>query len=184
VHGALEKGARLVTVGGARFEGARVVSIPALSEPVCLELVRRAVPSLTAGLQKRLVQLADGRPGALRRLVRLIASEAVASAADFDRVVGTAPPSDVAVPELPLERALYFLDRGRFIDASAALALVSTGELESSVPLGIAKARLELGLGEERNALARLERLSQRPQVSDTERRSIGTFRARALGPR
>jgi len=175
VQGALENGARLVTVGGARFEGARVFPIPALSEPVCLELVRRAVPSLTAGLQKRLVQLADGRPGALRRLVRLIASEAVASAADFDRVVGNAPLSDVAVPELPLERALFFLDRGRFIDASAALAGVSTRELESSVPLGIAKARLELGLGDER-----LERLSLRPKVSDVERRSIGTFRARA----
>jgi len=180
VQGAREKGARLVTVGGARFENARVFAIPALSEPVCLELVRRAVPSLTAGLQKRLVQLAEGRPGALRRLVRLIASEAVASAADFDRVVGNAPLSDAAVPEQPLERALYFLDRGRFIDASAALAVVSTSELEGSVPLGIAKARLELGLGEERHAFERLNRLSRRPNVSDAERRSIGTFRARA----
>jgi serine/threonine-protein kinase PknK len=180
VQGALEKGARLVAVGGARFEGARVFPIPALAEPVCLDLVRRAVPSLTAGLQKRLVQLADGRPGALRRLVRLIASEAVASAADFDRVVGMAPPSDVAVPETPLERALYFLDRGRFIDTSAALAVVSAKALESSVPLGIAKARLELGLGEERNAFERLERLAKSPKASEAERRSITLYRARA----
>jgi serine/threonine-protein kinase PknK len=75
-------GARLVLVGGARFEDAREFAIPPLAEPVCLELVRRAVPSLTAGLQRRLVEAAEGRPGPLRRLVRLIASEAVASAAD------------------------------------------------------------------------------------------------------
>ncbi len=180
VRAAVANGARLVAVGGARFEGARVFPIPALAEPVCLDLVRRAVPSLTATLQRRLVQLADGRPGALRRLVRLIASEAVASAADFDRVVGTAPPSDSSVPELPLERALYFLDRGRFIDTAAALAVVPARELENSVPLGIAKARLELGLGEEKNAFERLERLAQRPKLSEPERRTIDLFRARA----
>jgi transcriptional regulator with GAF, ATPase, and Fis domain len=180
VRATVATGARLVAVGGARFEGARVFPIPALAEPVCLELVRRAVPSLTAGLQKRLVQLADGRPGALRRLVRLMASEAVASAADFDRVVGNAPPSDAQVPEAPLERALYFLDRGRFIDASAALAVVPAAELESAVPLGIAMARLELGLGEERSAFERLERLAKRAKVTHAEGLRIALFRARA----
>ena len=180
VRAALGNGARLVAVGGARFEAARVFPIPALAEPICLELVRRAVPSLTATLQRRLVQLADGRPGALRKLVRLIASEAVASAADFDRVVGNAPLSDSSIPELPLERALYFLDRGRFIDTAAALAVVPARELENSVPLGIAKARLELGLGEEKNAFERLEGLAQRPKLSEAERRTIGLFRARA----
>jgi transcriptional regulator with GAF, ATPase, and Fis domain len=180
VRAALTAGARLVCVGGARFEGARVFAIPALSEPVCLELVRRAVPSLTAGLQRRLVDVADGRPGALRRLVRLIASEAVASAADFDRVVGNAPLSDPSVPAEPLQRALYFLDRGRLIDTAAALATVPANELENSVPLGIAKARLDLGLGEERSAFERLDALATRPQVSSSELRSITLFRARA----
>ncbi|HYP89054.1 MAG TPA: protein kinase, partial [Polyangiaceae bacterium] len=180
VEAALAAGARLVTVGGARFEGARVCVIPALSEPVCLELVRRAVPSLTAGLQKRLVQLADGRPGALRRLVRLIAAEAVASAADFDRVVGNAPQGGAEVPLEPLERAVYFLDRGRFNDAAAALSTVSKRDAEDSVAFGIAKGRLELGLGEERGAFERLDRLAQRAALSLTEQRTIGLFRARA----
>ncbi len=180
VRAALGNGARLVAVGGARFAAARVFPIPALAEPVCLDLVRRAVPSLTATLQRRLVQLADGRPGALRKLVRLIASEAVASAADFDRVVGNAPPSDSSVPDLPLERALYFLDRGRFIDTAAALAVVPPRELENSVALGIAKARLELGLGEEKSAFERLERLAQRSKLSEAERGTICLFRARA----
>jgi serine/threonine-protein kinase PknK len=180
VRSALDAGARLIAVGGARFADAKVVSIPPLAEPVCLELVRRAVPSLTSGLQKRLVQLADGRPGALRRLVRLIASEAVASVADFDRVVGNAPKSDAAVPIEPLERALYFLDRGRFNDAAAALAAVTEQQQETSIAFGIAKARLELGLGEERGACERLTQLGKQPQVSADERRQLGLFRARA----
>jgi transcriptional regulator with GAF, ATPase, and Fis domain len=167
-------------VGGSRFEAARVFTIPPLAEPVCLELVRRAVPSLTAGLQKRLVQLADGRPGALRSLVRLIASEAVASAADFDRVVGNAPPSDASVPDSPLERALYYLDRGRFNDAAAALSVVPAREEQASVALGIARARLELGLGEERKAFERLELLAKSRELSAAERKLVSLFRARA----
>lgn len=180
VRTALGGGARLVAVGGARFEGARVFTIPALAEPVCLDLVRRAVPSLTAGLQKRLVEVADGRPGALRRLVRLIATEAVASPADFERVIGNAPPVDAAVPAEPLPRAVYYLDRGRFIDAAAALAGVPASELEASVSLGIAKARLELGIGEERQAFARLDALVQRGKTSAAERAALGLYRARA----
>jgi transcriptional regulator with GAF, ATPase, and Fis domain len=180
VQAALQGGARLIAVGGARFTDARVVAIPALAEPVCLDLVRRAVPSLTAGLQKKLVQSADGRPGALRRLVRLIASEAVASVADFDRVVGNAPKSDDAVPLEPLDRAEYYLDRGRFNDAAAALTAVPQQVQESSVSFGISRARLELGLGEERGAFERLERLAQQERATESERRQIGLFRARA----
>ncbi|HKY36779.1 MAG TPA: sigma 54-interacting transcriptional regulator [Polyangiaceae bacterium] len=180
VQAALAVGARLIAVGGSRFEAARVFSIPPLAEPVCLELVRRVVPSLTAGLQRRLVQLAEGRPGALRRLVRLIAAEAVASAADFDRVVGNAPPSEASVPDRPLERAVYYLDRGRFNDAAAALSSVPGRELKASVPLSIAKARLELGVGEERQAFERLDELAKGSKGTPAERREIELFRARA----
>jgi serine/threonine-protein kinase PknK len=180
VEAALAAGARLVTVGGSRFQAARVFTIPPLAEPVCLELVRRAVPSLTAGLQKRLVQLADGRPGALRALVRLIASEAVASSADFDRVVGNAPPSDASVPESPLERARYYLDRGRFNDAAAALSTVPAKDEKASAATGLARARLELGLGEERKAFDRLEQLAKLPKLSELERKAISVFQARA----
>lgn len=180
VQRARAAGARLVAVGGARFGRVSVFPIPALAEPVCLDLVRRAVPSLTTGLARRLVELAEGRPGPLRRLVRLIAAEAVASSADFDRVVGNAPLADFAVPERPLERALFFLDRGRLIDAAAALAPVPSGEFESSVALGIAQARLELGLGEELRAFERLDRLGQHPHLLPDERRSVSLFRARA----
>ncbi len=179
VEAARAHGARLVLVGGSRFADAKVFTIPPLSEPVCLELVRRAVPSLTAGLQKKLVQLADGRPGELRRLVRLLATEAVASAADFDRVAGQAPLGEL-VPEGALERAVYFLDRGRFNDASAALNEPALLESGASPPIGIARARLELGLGEERKAFERLEELARAAKASGEERKLITLFRARA----
>ncbi len=176
---ALDAGARLVVVGGARFESAKALPIPPLSEPICLELVRRAVPSLTAGLQRRLVEAAEGRPGELRRLVRLMASEAVASAADFDRVVGNSPPSESHVPVEPLARAFYFLDRGRFNDVAAALAAVPQRQQES-VAVGIARGRLELSLGEERSAFERLDLLLQHPKVAPDELCAIRLFRARA----
>ncbi len=180
VDAARASGARLIAVGGARFAAAKVFAIPPLSEPVCLELVRRVVPSLTASLQKRLVQLADGRPGALRRLAKAAASEPIASATDFERVVGAAPPSEASVPERPLERALYYLERGRFNDAAAALSVVPERELELSAPLAVAKARLELGVGEERSAFERLDRLVARAQLSPEERPSVMLIRARA----
>jgi transcriptional regulator with GAF, ATPase, and Fis domain len=180
VRAALASGARLVAVGGARFEGAALFVIPPLAKPVALELVRRVVPSLTAGLQQRLIDLADGRPGALRRLVKLIAAEAVASPADFDRVVGNAPAEDESVPQEPLQRALYYLDRGRFNDAAAALSRVSAAELERSALLGVAQARLELGIAEERKARERLDALAKLPGLSEPERKLIALYHARA----
>jgi hypothetical protein len=60
-------GARLVLVGGARFEQSRVFDVPPLDERAAIELVRRAMPSLTDTLQKRVVELSGGRPGELRR---------------------------------------------------------------------------------------------------------------------
>jgi transcriptional regulator with GAF, ATPase, and Fis domain len=170
-------GARLVLVGGGtRFADGRSFEVPPLDERAAVELVRRAVPSLTDTLQKRVVELAGGRPGELRRLVRLIASDAVASAEDMERRLGAS--AEVVVPQDPLARALYFLDRGRFIDAKAALeALVNDGR----VAVGVARARLELGLGETNRALRALEAVSgQLEQASDGDRRRHGVYLGRA----
>jgi serine/threonine-protein kinase PknK len=143
-------GGRLVLVGGTRFhEGALDFPVPPLDERAAMELVRRAVPSLTDKLLRRVVELAVGRPGDLRRLVRLIASDAVASAEDIERKLG-ASTHHVSVPDDPLERAVYYLDRGRFNDAKAALDRLPKDE---RVAVAIARARLELGLGEAARAL-------------------------------
>jgi transcriptional regulator with GAF, ATPase, and Fis domain len=177
LEAARRAGARLVVVGGARFAVGRKLDVPPLDERAAAELVRRAVPSLTDTLQKRVVELAGGRPGELRRLVRLIASEAVASAEDMERRIGASADAAV-VPEDPLERAVYFLDRGRFIDAKAALEPLVSDE---RVPVAVARARLELGLGETAGALRTLEAVTASlPEASESDRRRHGVYLGRA----
>jgi serine/threonine-protein kinase PknK len=170
-------GARLVLVGGARFEHAREFAVPPLDERAATELVRRAVPSLTEMLQKRIVELSGRRPGELRRLVRLIASDAVASTGDMERRLG-ASAEVLVVPDDPLARTLYFLDRGRFIDAKAALeGLASDG----SVGVAVARARLELGLGEARRALAALAAVQDSlDAATEADRRRHALYLGRA----
>jgi transcriptional regulator with GAF, ATPase, and Fis domain/predicted Ser/Thr protein kinase len=158
-------GARLITVGGAAL-GARdrSIVIPPLESHAARDLVRRSVPSLGEAGISRVIELSGGRPGELRRLVRLIASEAVASAADVERVVG--PPSvRFDLPREPLDQAMYYLDRGRYGEAERVLAQLSPSE-HGSVRLAIARGRLELGMGD---APAARERLAPYVDSAPTE---------------
>ncbi len=175
---AREAGARLVLVGGTRFqEGARDFAVPPLDERAAMELVRRVVPSLTDKLLRRVVELSGGRPGELRRLVRLIAADAVASAEDIEEKLG-ASAVRVTVPDDALLRASYFLDRGRFNDARAALELLTGDE---RVAVGIARARLELGWGEAAHARAELERVAAALESSsEDDRRRHALYLGRA----
>jgi serine/threonine-protein kinase PknK len=174
-------GARLVIVGGARFgEVTRRFDVPPLDEGAARELVRRAIPSLTERLLARLLELSGRRPGELRRLVRLIASDAVASTADVERKLTGA---DVRsnLPEDALERAVYFLDHGRFTDAKAALSAVDGGDPGREVALAIAFARLHLALGESGAALARLDQArAALPAASELEQKQHTLYVARA----
>jgi len=171
-------GARLVLVGGTRFhEGAAELAVPPLDERAAMELVRRAVPSLTDTLLRRVVELGGGRPGELRRLVRLIASDAVASAGDIERKLG-ASADLITVPGTPLGRAEYFLDRGRFNDAKGALDELAG---DARVPVGVARARLELGWGEAARALEELRRVEAAlADASEDERRRHALYLGRA----
>ncbi|HEX4340956.1 MAG TPA: sigma 54-interacting transcriptional regulator [Polyangiaceae bacterium] len=152
---AQRKGARLVLVGSGRLTaGAASFDVPALGAHAATELVHRAVPGLTERLVKRVVELCGGRPGELRRFVRKLAEQAIASEQDLEDLLGGIESPRSLLPADPLERALSLLDRGRFTEARDALALVGPGrELLAS----IAGARLELGLGEAKAALERLE---------------------------
>ncbi|HLV20388.1 MAG TPA: sigma 54-interacting transcriptional regulator, partial [Polyangiaceae bacterium] len=157
VLAALEQGARLVLVGGDSLASdAQLFEVPPLDAGHALELIRRAAPSLTDSLQRRVLELSAGRPGELRRVLQLLAGEAVASAADLDAVIGarTAPS---ALPPDPLARASALLDRGRYNDAAAALAEIDEETGPSALAVGVARARLELGQG---NAAAALEHLT------------------------
>ncbi|MEO8904352.1 MAG: sigma 54-interacting transcriptional regulator [Polyangiaceae bacterium] len=173
---ALAQGARLVTVGGGAL-GTEALDfvVPPLDEHAAIDLLRRAVPSLTASLLKRVFRVSGGRPGELRRLVRIIASQAVASEDDLERVLGSVDVRSVLPPD-PLERALYFLDRGRFNDAKSALDVLSADE---RIPVVIARARLRLGLGDASGARALLSE-QRAADSSPDEGRAISLYLGRS----
>lgn len=147
----------LVTVGGrAIAPDAAVFEVPPLDSHAAQELVRRAIPSLTDRVVKRLYDVAGGRPGELQRLVRLIAREAVAGEEDVERLLGSAKVVE-ALPEDPLARAVLYLDRGRFNEARAELEDASRLAHDRPVETAVARARLYLGLGEADRALTGLD---------------------------
>ena len=173
---AREQGARLVTVGGDSWPSpVSDFTVPPLDEQPAIELLRSAVPSLTQSLLKRVFEVSEGRPGELRRLVRIIASDAVASADDLERVLGSTDARSVP-PTDALSRARFFLERGRYNDVKAALE--SLGD-DDRVEAGIARARLRLGLGDISGAANLLQALSERGDATDRERSYIALYLAR-----
>ncbi|HWZ93303.1 MAG TPA: sigma 54-interacting transcriptional regulator, partial [Polyangiaceae bacterium] len=174
---ARSEGARLVTVGGGTIGGAaQSFAVPPLDEHAAIDLLRHAVPSLTQSLLKRVFEVSGGRPGELRRLVRIIASDAVASSDDFERVVGSVNVQSV-LPADPLERALYFLDRGRFNDAKTALDSLAD---DARVAVAIARARLLLGLGDAQGARSLLSEVAPRAAHDAAEQALLELYLARA----
>ncbi len=155
-----EAGARLVLVGDSQLSaGAKRFEVPPLEARASEELVRRAMPSLTGRLLAYVVKAGAGRPGALRGLMETLAAQPVASEADVDRALAGGAAS-LEVPADPHLRASYYLERGRFDDARAALAAVQTSG-EDRLALETLWARLELGLGDAPAALARLEQVGE-----------------------
>ena len=174
---ALGAGARLVTVGGPAFGSVpEQFAVPPLDEHAAIDLLRRAVPSLTQSLLKRLFEVSGGRPGELQRLVRIIASDAVASSDDFERVVGSVNVQSV-LPSDALERAQYLLDRGRYNDAKTALDAL-TGD--ARVAVAVARARLLLGLGDAPGARQLLTEVAPRAERDPAERTTVALYLARA----
>ena len=173
---ALTQGARLLTVGGDPFAGAvQDFAVPPLDEHAAIDLLRGAVPSLTQSLLKRVFEVSEGRPGELRRLVRIIASDAVASADDLERVLGSVDVRAVPPPD-PLARAQYFLERGRFNDVKTALEALPGDDRVQTV---IARARLRLGLGDAPGAAKLLEELGRRSDATSDERNWAALYLAR-----
>jgi len=170
------QGARLVTVGGSAWPDPVLdFAVPPLDEQAAIDLLRGAVPSLTQSLLKRVFEVSRGRPGELRRLVRIIASDAVASADDLERVLGSVDTRSVP-PSEPLTRARYFLERGRYNDVKIALESLNEDERVETV---IVRARLRFGLGDAQGAAKLLQDLSERADVTHAERCSIALYLAR-----
>jgi serine/threonine-protein kinase PknK len=86
----------------------------------------------------------------------------------------------LSLPRDALERAVYFLDHGRFSDAKAALESVGDAGARR-VGLEVAYARLELGLGDAAVALDRLRGVeSELGAASEDERRQHALYLGRA----
>ena len=99
--------------------------------------MRKAVPSLSGALGAHVVARTGGRPGALRRAVRLLANRAIVSRDDIDAALvgegpaSTAPASSAAEALEKVERAL---DTGRFDEA--AQLIDGLGEAKRARRLG------------------------------------------------
>jgi len=164
---ALAAGARLVVVGGASLGDGIDFVVPPLEPRAAADLIRRAVPSLTEKLVERAHQLAGGRPGTLRRLVRRIARSPVASEADIVRALaGSAHElSSTASEGSPLGRARTLIDRGRYTEARPLLE----GLPDRGLATEIERARLDVGLG---NAAQACERLRAVAPLADAALKS------------
>ena len=134
-------------------ENAVPFDVPPLGAHAAMELVRRAVPSLTDRLVRRVVDSCEGRPGRLREIVRLGAERAVASDEDLEELLNGLGTGGSLLPEDPLDRATLLLDRGRYNDAASSLERVQGGD---PLALAVLGSRLSLGLGDPRVALERL----------------------------
>jgi len=163
-HDAVERaraaGARIVSVGSRTYGGeARHFEVPPLGEHAALELLRRAVPSLTERMGKRICAAAMGLPGELKRCVALLARTPVVSDEDLDRLLFGMDSAGSSIPAVdPLEHALELLMRGRWNEAKVALERVEAGD---PLVLAVAHARLRVGLSDGRGALAVLQEVQE-----------------------
>ena len=143
------RGVRVIAASSAPIAEADVnFEVPQLVESVAAELVRRAIPSLTPRVVKRLLEVSGRRPGRLRRLIQRIAAASVVSEQDVEALLsgqgrGSTP------PESPLGQIQDLLDRGRFTEAQAVL---DSGVDADPVGLATARARLLIGVGDAEKA--------------------------------
>jgi serine/threonine-protein kinase PknK len=149
IRQARRAGAIVVTAGEHYGEeDCEVFEVPPLAEHVAIELLRRAVPSLTERLAKSIADATGAIPGKLKRAVALIDQHAAASEEDVERLMA-GEDLEPAEPGDPLERALRHLQRGRYKDAEVALGEVQRGD---ALVIAVANARLQVALGEPKGA--------------------------------
>jgi hypothetical protein len=180
-------------------------AVPPLSADVAADLVQRAVPSLPDALRGYLVERTGLWPGPLRAAVRALAGRAIVAEADVDRALDDArvspltPCIDEGQENGParaarrdpsprakevsarvfddLERAL---ERGRFDDASKALAAVGQPHGDSErARLGLASARIAIGRGDAGRALGVSIRSNARRAPPGTDARGARSARGR-----
>lgn len=164
---ALARGARVVSSGAldpAGGEAVRLFDVPPLELDAARRLLRRALPSLTDALARRVFEATGARPGALRRLVARAGTRPIASSADLEELLAWDEGLAAAAPSDPLEAARFYLDRGRFTQARSALDRCPD---EATPERSWLEARWQLGAGSAQTALDVLDRLD--PKDADEE---------------
>ncbi|MCC6217095.1 MAG: sigma 54-interacting transcriptional regulator [Polyangiaceae bacterium] len=156
VERARQRGARIVATGAEWLTPEVTFVVPPLPDEVARELVRRAAPALTERLARHLVTCVGARPGPLREALRSLGDEPVASERDIDAALGPAPSAAAADPGA-LAQVHAALERGRFSEARDALAGVRGAD---PLDRAVVEARVLVGLGDARAALAVLEAAS------------------------
>ncbi|MEO8874074.1 MAG: protein kinase, partial [Polyangiaceae bacterium] len=178
---ASEEGARLVFAASrttaSRFCSGKCVSfaIPPIDSSAAEDLVHRAMPSLPQTLVAYLATEANGRPGKLRAMVKLLTGRAIVAREDIDQVLASReaslPPAPATTPDDVLAIAEKALDMGRIADAEAALeAMSAPATVNDRVRLAIARARMALGVGDSREAKTQLESVAKEAAGSPNER--------------
>jgi len=148
-----ERGKQLVWVGESDFTPCVAsFEVPPLEPETATELVRGAVPSVTDELVVRVIEVAQGRPGALRRIAMRMVEAAVATPGDLERLLDESV-VEAALPALPWQRAMALLDRGRFRDTERLIEETSNLSGAYDLEWRLIRARLALGLGDTQNAL-------------------------------
>ena len=134
-----------------------VFAMPPLEEQAATELLRRAIPSLSPAVIAEIMIRSKGRPGKLRGIVRRLDGETVVSPADLERILE--PKEGVTVNSVRSEPALVrcerLLDQGRNDEAAS---LIAEFQADPSLAASIARARLAVGRGDPKAALAELDK--------------------------
>jgi len=176
-------GARLVVVGGSDlFPRAKRFVVSGLDSAAARELVRQAVPALTERHLARIVEASQGRPGDLRAIVQRIARQAVVSVDDIEAVIAEGAAHSL-VPEAPLARARFMIEKGRFNEAVLALSSATACTASEKLSLAVLKARADIALGEPARAVLGLRAAVGLVKEADTPALSAEwqLFLARAL---
>jgi transcriptional regulator with GAF, ATPase, and Fis domain len=176
VRRASDEGARVI--GIAPVEALRPMakgnvghaSVPPLAKKDAIDLVKRALPSLSDSLAENVVERAEARPGRLRAVVRALTGRTVVGPEDLDAALAAQSSREETpkTPEDALALAEQMVATGRLRDAGRILTgWKEPAELE--IPFAIARAKVIAG-HDARKALETLAPLRDRARTSEHAR--------------
>ncbi len=172
----LEGGRRALLVGELPGLAAERLEVPPLDEDTAAKLVALRIPALTPRLVQRVVEAAEGWPGRLRASVERLATVAIASERQLQRVLAAAEEHPAASLG-SVQQIVRRVEQGLFGEARALLEqLPATPSLE----LALVAARVDLGLGEPRRALERLAPLAAAARATPAMARAWELITGRA----